>query len=889
MIVFSSVHFHNYVAYTDSVEATINVGTNPHGIVFNPSNNKMYVVNRGVVGNCESIFAHPFTHSISIIDDTTVTDTIQGGGQFSEECPHHIAFNPANNRMYVTHSEEDTVSVIVGTTVEAVVSTDDGPIGIAFSPVNIRMYVANSMDDDVQVFSSGTTCCQQEIEFDDTSPNDLAFNPANNRMYVTNFEKDSVSAIDINGNFDTVAVGDRPGHIAFNPANNRMYVSNAGGNTISVMDGTTVIDTIRVGSIPGHIAFNEDNQKMYVANPLDDTVSVIDATGVVETIQVGDGPIGVAYNPVNKKIYVTNSNDGTVSVISSAADFDADGIPDSIELSGIRDANGNLVPNNIPLGFPMDPCRKTVAVEIDYMGEALDGSHTHFPLKNISPSGQPNPALQIVLDAFNNAPIDPVPNCPYSSLGFPNRDRGVNLVIDISNSLPHIDGGYFFENGKFDAAKRDNFNDARKPYFHYMIWQHTGDRGEMGGNDFYVSDLKPFADNINDPDPVDIASVFMQELGHNLGLSHGGRADMENENGKPNYLSVMNYGYSYYLAKQKTDGTRPKIADYSREALPTLNEQRLLESAGVGDQNFVIVWNGGQGLGDRALDWNSNGIIDDQPPQGVPGRTVIADLNGDNSFTDLRGFDDWHNLDYIFQDSGDFADGIHREVSPPHPPDLAEKSAEVQRQIEIPPSITAPSDIVVLANTRDGATGVDLGIPVVSDNDDPNPVVTNDAPAVFPVGTTTVTWTAKDFFANSATDTQLVRVKAPPDCNNPTIVGNDARNDVLQGTPGNDVIDGLGGNDVINGNGGNDEICGRDGNDVINSGAGDDRIGGGAGNDRINSGAGDDELYGIEGNDVINSGAGDDLIDGGPDRDIGVAGPGLDKCFNLETASGCEP
>jgi YVTN family beta-propeller protein len=118
----------------------------------------MDVVNRGVVGNCESIFAHPFTYSISIIDDTTVTDTIQGGGQFSQECLHHIAFNADNNRMYVTDSEEDTVSVIVGTTVEAVVSTDDGPIGIAFSPVNHRMYVANSQD--VQVFLSGTICCQ---------------------------------------------------------------------------------------------------------------------------------------------------------------------------------------------------------------------------------------------------------------------------------------------------------------------------------------------------------------------------------------------------------------------------------------------------------------------------------------------------------------------------------------------------------------------------------------------------------------------------------------------------------------------------------------------------------------------------------------------------------
>ena len=109
-------------------------------------------------------------------------------------------------------------------------------------------------------------------------------------------------------------------------------------------------------------------------------------------------------------------------------------------------------------------------------------------------------------------------------------------------------------------------------------------------------------------------------------------------------------------------------------------------------------------------------------------------------------------------DSSDYADAFHPELSPPRPPDLAEKAAKVQQQVETPPTITAPSDIAVLANTRDGATRVvDLGIPVVSDNDDSNPVVTNDAPAVFPVGTTNVTWTAKDFFASSAIDTQLHR------------------------------------------------------------------------------------------------------------------------------------
>jgi len=74
------------------------------------------------------------------------------------------------------------------------------------------------------------------------------------------------------------------------------------------------------------------------------------------------------------------------------------------------------------------------------------------------------------------------------------------------------------------------------------------------------------------------------------------------------------------------------------------------------------------------------------------------------------------------------------------------------------PTITCPADLVL--NTEPGTCSIDsvnLGLPVAADNCT-IVVVTNDAPAVFNTGITTVTWTATDGSGNSSTCTQLVTV-----------------------------------------------------------------------------------------------------------------------------------
>ena len=83
----------------------------------------------------------------------------------------------------------------------------------------------------------------------------------------------------------------------------------------------------------------------------------------------------------------------------------------------------------------------------------------------------------------------------------------------------------------------------------------------------------------------------------------------------------------------------------------------------------------------------------------------------------------------------------------------------------INPTITAPAAVTMNVVSGCSATGVVLGTPITADNCSVASV-TNNAPATFPIGTTTVTWTVTDASGKTATANQLVTIV---DNINPTI------------------------------------------------------------------------------------------------------------------------
>ena len=106
--------------------------------------------------------------------------------------------------------------------------------------------------------------------------------------------------------------------------------------------------------------------------------------------------------------------------------------------------------------------------------------------------------------------------------------------------------------------------------------------------------------------------------------------------------------------------------------------------------------------------------------------------------------------------------------------DNAGNMATVQQEVSLVdttvPSIALPSDIKVEAVSSDSNI-IEIGDAIGSDIVEIDEI-TNDAPEVFPLGETTVTWTATDTSGNSASDTQLVTVvdTTAPSIDNPASI-----------------------------------------------------------------------------------------------------------------------
>ena len=129
--------------------------------------------------------------------------------------------------------------------------------------------------------------------------------------------------------------------------------------------------------------------------------------------------------------------------------------------------------------------------------------------------------------------------------------------------------------------------------------------------------------------------TFIHELGHNLGLNHGGP---DYVNYKPNYLSIMNYWFQ--ISGVYRDGKWGNY-DYQRTKPYSLDENDLNESKGVNTPGYGTEWfytcskDSKISTASKPIDWNWNGIVQN---------SVAVDLNCDGNKEMLTSWNDWQQI-----------------------------------------------------------------------------------------------------------------------------------------------------------------------------------------------------------------------------------------------------
>ncbi len=375
-------------------------------------------------------------------------------------------------------------------------------------------------------------------------------------------------------------------------------------------DGTKIAFERNLGSNSDLFVMNADgtNQVNLTNNPADDRYGAWSPDGTKIAFRSSrDG---------NSEIYVMDANGANVKRLTNnvasdedpdwqpqSQDSDGDALLDDWESKGYdHDKDGKIDVDLPKMGA--DPRHKDVFVEVDKMvhhpmyPEAVATVVAAFARSPVSnPDGKSGITLHV--DNGSGSIMNPKTGARWGSLGRSNPLAHADVLGN------EVNGRY--EWGEFDELKKRNFSQERAQTFHYAVTAHRMSAGpdpssgvSRGIVEGMVGPTAAGSDMVLAPgtlcraiEEADCAGSidqqagnFMHELGHNLGLDHGG---LDQINNKPNYLSVMNYSFSSTGLAKSNGGW---VFDYSRfsptgtpgatNTLATLVESNLDEAAGFG-------------------------------------------------------------------------------------------------------------------------------------------------------------------------------------------------------------------------------------------------------------------------------------------------------------------
>lgn len=295
-----------------SITGQVPVSASPYIGASNASTNTIYIGHK-VGGN-----------NLTVIDG--ISDTVQANFPVGIGQVVGLAVNEAASLLYVSNSDgnlyvvDENTQAIVGT-----VLLGQSPNQVAYNAANNQVYVARAGNDTVAIVDGSTYVVLQYLNTGNW-PWGVVANSSTNTVYVSHAVGATVAVIDgaTDTIIQTIPVAGGAGWMSVNESSNKVYVKVGTPRSIEVIDGATntLQSTLNRTFEPQGTAVDPVSARLYISNYLEGTVSVLDGGSFAELVSL---PVGtfvqdIEINPSSHKAYVANFGLNTVTVITDVLD-----------------------------------------------------------------------------------------------------------------------------------------------------------------------------------------------------------------------------------------------------------------------------------------------------------------------------------------------------------------------------------------------------------------------------------------------------------------------------------------------------------------------------------------------------------------------------------------
>lgn len=428
-------------------------GVNPHILAASADGAIIYVVNAGQHDRGPDAHANEEAMEAEAGDEVTSSDPHGHGAEMEavgEEADDHdeTAEQIAHSLWAIDAASGDLL---------AEVPVGLGPTHPIASADGSRVYVTNTDEGSVTVIDTDTWEVVTTIP-DLPEPHDGELTPDDGLLYLATAGDSTMTVVDTE-TFEVVKtfdVGANPRGLTVGGENGAIaYVTNKGDGTLSIIDvpNDTILATVPVGAGAHAVRVSPDDQTVYISLSQEDAVAVVDAESgeVRRTLPVGATPEQLDLSRDGRWLVVSNNGDASLSIIDLADETIVATVPvgagaygvqtTSVAYTGGTDAAQSSLP-----GLPKNT-DGYVDIGVEQLAAAMQGTdfalvNVHIPYQGELPNTDLFVPFNEITANLDQLPVQDAPIVLYCRSGSMSTQAAQALVDAGYTNVYELDGGF---------------------------------------------------------------------------------------------------------------------------------------------------------------------------------------------------------------------------------------------------------------------------------------------------------------------------------------------------------------------------------------------------------------------------------------------------------------